>query len=124
MEYPIAMYAIIGAAILLDIATGISQAVFNRTLDSKILRAGMFHKLSYLFAVVLALFLEYACQYFELGFECKVFIPLAVYIVVTEVISVLENITKMNPDLIDSPIFKLLSTTQNRRKEDENNARN
>lgn len=119
MEYPIAMYAIIGAAILLDIATGISQAVFNRTLDSKILRAGMFHKLSYLFAVALALFLEYACGYLDLGFECKVFIPLAVYIVVTEVISVLENIAKLNPELRESPIFKLLSTAQNRRAEDK-----
>lgn len=119
LGYSVAIYAILGAAISLDIATGISQAIYNHTLDSKILRNGMFHKLSYVFAVVLALFLEWACQYLELGFECKVFIPLAVYIVVTEVVSVLENLTKLNPDLVNSPIFKLLSSAQNRRKDDD-----
>ena len=119
MGYPLAMYAIVGVAIVFDIATGITQAIYNKSLDSKILRAGMFHKLSYIFAVALALFLEYACGYLGLGFECKVFIPLAVYIVVTEVISVLENIAKLNPELRESPIFKLLSTAQNRRAEDK-----
>ena len=119
LGYSVAIYAILGIAIGLDIATGITQAVYNRTLDSKILRNGMFHKLSYVFAVALALFLEWACRYIELGFDCKVFIPLAIYIVVTEIVSVLENITKLNPDLKESPIFKLLSSAQNRRKDDE-----
>lgn len=117
-EYPIELFGTIGIFIILDIATGLSQAAFNKTIDSKILRNGMFHKLSYIFAIVLALSLEYACNYMELGFECKVLIPLAIYIVITEAVSVLENIMRINPELSESPLFKLLSSTQNRRSED------
>ena len=117
-DYPVAIYAIISIAIVLDIATGITQAAYNHTLDSKVLRSGMVHKLSYFFAVVLALLLEHTCRYLELGFDCTIFIPLAVYIILTESVSVLENIVKMNPELRESPIFKLLSENQNRRSGD------
>ena len=88
-------------------------------MDSKILREGMFHKLSYIFAIVLALSLEYTCQYLNLGFECAIFIPLAIYIIVTEAVSILENLTRINPELLDSPIFKILSGNQKRRADDE-----
>lgn len=118
-HYPVEVYIAIGIFIVLDIATGISQAVFNKTMDSKILRTGMFHKLSYIFAIVLALSLEYTCQYLELGFDCAIFVPLAIYIIVTESVSILENITRINPDLLESPIFKILSGNQKRRTDDE-----
>ena len=108
-EYPLAIYAIVGLFIVLDIVTGISQAVYNRTMDSKALRNGMFHKLGYIFAIVLALVLEWSCRYLELGFDCKILIPLVIYIVITEAVSVLENILRLNPDLSGSPLFKLLS---------------
>lgn len=123
MNYPIAIYAIMGAFIMLDIVTGIAQAFFNRTIDSKILRNGMFHKLSYVFAVALALILEWACTHFSLGFECQILIPLTVYIVITEAVSILENILRLNPDLANSPLFRLLSENMNRR-EDDNAKRN
>lgn len=117
-NYPIEIYAALGIFIVLDIASGIAQAIFNKTMDSKILRAGMFHKLSYIFAVVLSLSLEYACEYLTLGFDCAIFLPLSVYIIVTEAVSILENITRINPDLLNSPIFAILSGNQKRRAED------
>ena len=118
--YPAEIFIAIGFFIVLDIVTGVTQAVYNETVDSKILRNGMFHKLSYIFAIVLSLLLEFICVHMELGFDCKIFIPLSVYIVVTEAVSVLENIVRINPDLMNSPIFKLLSETQNRRMDDDN----
>lgn len=117
--YPAGIYIAISAFIILDIATGLTQAFYNETVDSKILRNGMFHKLSYVFAVVLALCLEYTCTYLELGFDCKIFVPLAIYIIVTEAVSILENIVRINPDLAESPIFKLLSQNKNRRSDDD-----
>lgn len=108
MGYPLAIYVAIGAFILLDIATGLAQAIYNGEVSSKILRNGMFHKLSYVFAIALALLVEYAGRYLELGFDVTLFIPLAVYIVLTESVSILENITCINPDLISSPVFKWL----------------
>lgn len=118
-DYSIAIYGIIGGAILLDILSGITQAIYNHTLDSRVLRQGMVHKMAYFFAVMLALLLEWACKYLDLGFSIEIFIPLAVYIVVTESISILENIVRLNPELKESPIFKLLSSNQNRRENDD-----
>lgn len=117
-HYQIPIYMILCASVILDIATGIAQAVANQSLDSTVLRNGLFHKLSYFFAVMLALLLEWACNYLDLGFSIELFIPLAAYIVITESISVLENIVRLNPELRESPIFKLLSSTQNRRSTD------
>ena len=116
--YPAEIYIAIGVFIILDIVTGFTQAVYNETVDSKILRNGMFHKLSYIFAIVLSLSLEYTCSFLELGFDCKVFVPLAIYIIATEGVSILENIVRINPDLMNSPIFKLLSENKNRRADD------
>lgn len=118
-QYPLEIYIAIGILILLDIASGISQAIFNKTMDSKILRSGMFHKLSYVFALVLALMLEYSCKYLELGLEPTIFVPLAIYIILTEAVSILENLTRINPDLLDSPLFKILSGNQKRRADDK-----
>ena len=99
--------------------SGLAQAFYNETVDSKILRNGLFHKLSYIFAIVLSLCLEYTCIYLELGFDCKIFIPLSIYIIVTEAVSILENIVRINPELAESPLFKILSQNKNRRAEDE-----
>lgn len=118
-HYQIPIYIILCASIGLDILSGLSQAILNKTLDSKVLRAGMFHKLSYFFAIALTLLLEWACKYLDLGFSIELFIPLAAYIVITEAISILENITKLNPELKNSPLFQLLSSTQNRRSTDK-----
>ena len=113
------IYAIAGIAIVLDIASGISQAVCNKTLQSDKMRQGVYHKLSYVFAVGLAALLEYGTIYLELGFEAPIVLPVIIYIVLTEAVSILENLTRINPELINSPIFKLLSTAQNRRDEDK-----
>ena len=119
LSYAIEIYIAIGTLILLDIASGIAQAIYNKTMDSKILRSGMFHKLSYIFAIVLALLLEYSCQYLDLGLQPTIFIPLSIYIIITEAVSILENITRINPDLLDSPIFAILSGNQKRRSDDD-----
>ena len=113
------IYAIVSAAILLDIVSGLMQATVNRSLSSKKLRQGIYHKSSYLLIIALAALIEYGSNHLDLGFTAPVFMPVCVYIVLTESVSIFENVTKINPELKQSPLFKLLGQNQNRRKDDE-----
>lgn len=119
MIYDPHIFLIVGMAILFDVVTGIAQAVYNHVLSSEKMRSGVYHKLSYVFAVALALFIEYSVDYIDVGYTVPVFIPVCTYIVLTESVSIVENIGKLNPELINSGIFKLLSENKSRRIEDD-----
>lgn len=118
MSYSIHIFAIVGLGVLLDIISGIAQAIANKTLSSSKLRSGIYHKASYVIALALALFIEYAMGYLDLGFTIQLFPAVSAYIVLTEIVSVTENIARLNPELRDSPIFHLLSSNQKRREGD------
>ena len=119
MIYDAHVFVIVGIAILLDIATGLAQAFYNRVLSSEKMRSGIYHKLSYIFAVSLALFIEYATAHIDIGYTIPIFTPTCAYIVLTELVSIIENIKKLNPELETSGIFNLLSSNQNRRSTDK-----
>ena len=113
------VYAIVAAAIVLDFMSGTIQAIANQSLSSRKLREGIYHKMGYIITIALAILLEYASSYMELGFNAPLAVPVCVYIVITEAVSIFENVAKINPALRESPIFKLLGQSQNRRKDDE-----
>lgn len=119
MIYDPHIFLIVGVAILLDVITGISQAVFNKVLSSEKMRNGVYHKLSYVFAVALALFVEYTVDHLDIGYTLPLFVPVCTYIVLTEIVSIIENMGKLNPELTGSGIFKLLSENKNRRIDDD-----
>lgn len=113
------IFAIVGIAIILDIVTGITQACYNRTIDSSKMRSGVYHKLSFIFAVSVAAFIEYAMNYIDLGYTLPLIVPTCGYIVLTELVSIVENISKMNPELKGSGIFNFLGESKNRRENDD-----
>ena len=90
---------IVGGFILFDIITGILKGLSKNGLNSTILRKGLYHKLAEIVSVVLGLFLEYSCNYLNLGFNLPFFSAVSVYISVTEVVSILENLCAINPKL-------------------------
>lgn len=106
------------AFILLDIISGIGQAVKNKTLSSTIMRQGIYHKLGYALIMALAALMEYSTIYLDLGFEPPLFMPTCVMICLTEILSIVENIEHLNPQLKDSGIFSLLSQNKKRRIDD------
>lgn len=112
------IYAVVGAAILLDVVSGLLQATVNHSLSSEKLRLGAYHKTGYIIVIALACLLEYGTAYLDLGFTAPLVAPVCVYLVITEAVSIFENVTKINPDLKNSPIFNLLGKNQNRRKDD------
>lgn len=118
MECNITVYIILGCFILLDVISGFSQAVYNKTVDSTIMRHGLWHKAAYVFAMALANLLEYGSTYLDLGFSIALVYPVAAFIVLTEAVSIFENILKLNPDLAESPLFDLFGNNRKRREDD------
>jgi toxin secretion/phage lysis holin len=98
------------AFILFDLITGVVQAVANGELESGKMRSGLYHKLAFIFAMILGYLCEFACGYMELGFTIPLAIPVCVYICLTEIVSIIENIIKLNPELKDSKIWNLFKS--------------
>lgn len=98
---------ITGIFILFDIISGIIQAIANKDVSSEKLRKGAFHKIAFVLIVCLAYLIDYGVGYIDMGFNFPIVIPTCTYICFTEIISILENIVKLNPSLKGSKILDI-----------------
>lgn len=92
---------------IFDLISGIFVAIKQKDLQSCKLRDGIFKKFGFIFCYVLAYLIDNFGE--EIGFKLSVSILPAViaYVVFTEVISIIENITKLNPDLLPEKLKEL-----------------
>lgn len=90
-----------------DLISGIFVAIKRKDLQSCKLRDGIFKKFGFIFCYALAYLIDNFGM--DIGFQLTVPILPAViaYAVFTEVISILENITKLNPDLLPEKLKEL-----------------
>ena len=95
---------------ILDIITGFTAAVANQNVSSSAMREGLFHKLGFIFALILAALLQYASGLLDLGVEIPTLGAVAVFVVLTEAVSILENIAEMNPALANNDFFKIFES--------------
>ena len=114
------MYIIVGCFIGFDILTGLIKAIYKEGLNSTILRKGLFHKLSEILAVAGAWLFEYGMTYINLGIDIPLVEAVVIYISVMEIISILENISALNPKLekFFKPFLEKLKDKEN--KDNEN----
>ena len=96
------VFAIVIAFIVMDVVTGIAQAAKNKVLDSTKMRDGLFHKIGFMFAVVLACLCEYAMGWLDLGFNIPMIVGVCTFICLTELVSILENIALLAPELSEN----------------------
>lgn len=110
--------------IFMDILTGVVQAIKNKTLSSTIMREGLYHKLGYVLTVALGGLCEWGIIFLDLGFTTPLVMPICVLICLTETLSIIENISRINPDLATIGIFDFFSKNRTHRADDEkeNNA--
>ena len=87
------------ACILLDIISGLIAAITQRSYQSSIMRAGLYHKLSELFAFIFAVVCDILLPYIGITLPLVISKGTAIYIIVMECGSIIENIGKANPDL-------------------------
>ena len=96
--------------IVFDIATGFMKALYTKSVDSSVLRKGLFHKLSELLALIGSFLLGYAADYINLGIDLPILSAVSVYICTMELISIVENLCEVNPQMfaLFSPYLKKL----------------
>ena len=112
--------------IVLDVVFGFTNAALKREISSKKMREGLQHKLGSIFLMCTASVIDSAFMGgIDLGFDAPVLAATCVYIAVMEVISCLENIAKLNPELAHNPLIggvtsRLASVAEEESTEEEN----
>lgn len=101
----------------LDILTGLVKAAKEHDIRSDKLREGLWHKLGFILAIAAGYLVEYLIAVIDtaqLGFTVNVPIMLTIcgYVILTELVSVFENISKISPELKDK-LGKLINVTGN-----------
>ena len=94
--------------VVLDIVTGLAKAFATSGFDSSIMRQGFWHKLGELLAVALTLAVDYGAPEIGLPINAHLTGICCTYLVLMEIGSVLENIGKINPDLV-GPLNKIFA---------------
>ena len=94
------MYLIIVLGFMVfDVVTGLIKAGYNGNYNSAIMRQGGFHKSMEVMAMAVAYFVEYAIVYINIGVDVPAVPAVTVYICIMELISILENICAVNPQM-------------------------
>lgn len=95
--------------ILFDVIAGIIAAARVHTLDSSIMREGMYNKVGEILLMMFAMICNYLLgmePFVSIGIPEEVTYLIGAYIGCMEVLSIIENICKINPFL---PLAKILS---------------
>ena len=85
--------------IAFDILFGLIQALANRNFESKIMRQGLFHKLGEILAYAFGVMCDSALPLVDIMIPFSLAGAITIYIVVMEIGSILENISKISPEL-------------------------
>lgn len=91
----------------MDLLTGFIAALRLKELKSSRLRDGIFKKAGFIMCYILALLIDTYGG--AIGFKLDIAIlPIVVgYVVLTEIVSILENISRINPDLMPDKLMQL-----------------
>lgn len=94
---------------VLDLATGFAGAVKTNTVKSCRMRDGLWHKAGFVGMITLAYILQYAAAVADLGITVPAVSAVCIFVILTEAVSVLENLCILNPQIANSPIGKVFS---------------
>lgn len=100
----------------LDILTGLVSAIKNKDIKSAKLRDGLFKKVGFIFCYFTAWLVD---GYGDvIGFKLGVAIlpVIVLYVCTTELVSILENISKINSDLLPGKLMELFHISKTRKE--------
>lgn len=93
----------------LDLITGIVGALRNGdNIKSNKLRDGLFKKVGFIFCYTLGIAINYAETFLTLPFAVDLVPVICSYAIITEVVSIIENISKINPDILPEKLKNLI----------------
>ena len=85
--------------IAFDVLTGWLKAIATKTTNSSIMRSGLFHKLGEIVAIIFGDVCEYSLPMIGVDIDIPFAVAIGTYIVLMELASIIENISKINPRL-------------------------
>lgn len=93
----------------LDLITGIVGALRGgEQIKSSKLRDGLFKKVGFVFCYALGVIINYAGTYLTLPFDVDLVPVICTYAIMTEVVSIIENISKINSDILPEKLKALI----------------
>lgn len=120
------LIALVTFAILLDYVTGLVAGRATEGLSSRKAAKGLYKKMGFLSLMVLGFFLDVAFNYFiasgfsfEMPFNLPIGLIVSAWIVVTEAISICENIQRLGVDIPPWLIKLLNKSNENIERKDE-----
>ena len=101
----------------LDLITGIISAIKNKDIQSAKLRDGLFKKVGFILCYFVAWLVD--TQGTKIGFHFGVSIlPIIIlYVCATELMSILENICKINSDILPEKLMKIFHISDIKKEE-------
>lgn len=110
--------------IVLDLISGVAAAYARKEVESPKLRQGLWHKVGYVFVMFCSILVEWAMKEgMNLGFNLPLVMPICVWISLMEIVSILENASKINPDLANIPGFERLKQVEKETREPKHKAK-
>lgn len=98
-----------------DYISGVIKAVKNKELCSTKMRLGLWHKAGFIGAMALGYGCQLAVNYELLPTSFSaIFGGVCVYVIITEAISIFENLCALSPELSDSPLAALLKLKESK----------
>ena len=97
---------------MVDVLTGVLKALKNKELSSTKARESIYKKASFILFVGFGYLADFAMDYVDMGFKFPAAVTISTLIILTEAISVLENLGSINPDLVKmvAPFLSALNT--------------
>ena len=103
------VFAVVCAFILLDFVTGTIAAIVCREWCSSVMREGLWHKTGSLLCMALAALSQYAAGIVDLGIEVPILPAVCSYICLMEIGSTIENLGKINPQIVPATLRKFFA---------------
>lgn len=103
-------YSIVIALVFnaLDLLTGIVASVKNKEVKSSKLRDGLFKKVGFMFCYFVGWLVD--TQGYRVGFNITNVLPIILlYACTTELVSIIENICKINPDILPEKLLEIFN---------------
>lgn len=97
---------------MVDVLTGVLKAFKNKELSSTKAREGIYKKASFILFVAFGYLADFAMDYVDMGFKFPAAVTISTLVILTEAISILENLGSINPDLVKmvAPFLSALNT--------------
>lgn len=99
--------------IVFDFITGSFLALKEHNFNSSVMRQGLYHKVGSLLTMCLGGAIDLAQKYIDLGYNIPVATGICAYLILMEIGSILENIGKINPNIIPEQIKKRFQKLNN-----------